>query len=106
MKMKSKVTAQPVSKARSASSGTPYTAGQESGGSTSEVVSVVGLDGTLSAPPVEDQESSQSSATRVSIEGGNSVNNLMSDASVSDKRPEVIAKTPLFSFKDKEKMQS
>ena len=79
MKMKSKVTAQPVSNARSASSGTPYTAGQESGGSTSEVVSVVGLDGTLSAPPVEDQESSQSSATRISIEGGNSVNNLMSD---------------------------
>ena len=28
----------------------------------------------------------------------------MSDASVSDKRPEIIAKTPLFSFQDKEKI--
>ncbi len=73
--------------------------------STSSVVSVTGLDGTLNAPPVEDTEEAQSSATRVSIQGGNSVNNLMSDASVSDKRPEIIAKTPLFSFQDKEKIE-
>ena len=73
--------------------------------STGSVVTVVGLDGSLSAPPVSDADQAQSTATRVSIQGGSSVNNLMSDASISDKRPEIIAKTPLFSFQDNEKLQ-
>ena len=72
---------------------------------TGNVVSVVGLDSSLNAPSVDDQETAQSTSTRVAIQGGASVNNLMSDASVSDKRPEIIAKTPLFSFQDSEKIE-
>ena len=72
---------------------------------TGNVVSVTGLDGTLNAPPVADGEDAKSSATRVAIQGGSSVNNLLSDASVSEQRPEIIAKTPLFSFQDPERVQ-
>jgi len=79
--------------------------GEEMETATGNVVSVTGLEGTLNAPPVEDSDEAQSAAVRVAIQGGSSVNNLMSDASVSDKRPEIIAKTPLFSFRDTERMQ-